>query len=104
MGSPCAKTCQNPGSEICIAMCEPKCTCQKGYIMDEEAKKCVKECPKKEPDCGVGGIWNKCGSACERTCQNPGSEVCTEQCVPKCTCTEGYLMDEKSKKCVKECP
>jgi hypothetical protein len=35
--------------------------------------------------CTGGQIWNDCGSACTRTCDNQ-NPMCTDQCVPRCQC------------------
>ena len=32
-----------------------------------------------------GQVFNKCGSACTKTCEDP-NPICTKQCVSKCEC------------------
>ncbi|KAK9881589.1 hypothetical protein WA026_016460 [Henosepilachna vigintioctopunctata] len=57
--------------------------------------------------CGPYGRFDTCGSACAPTCQNPkGSNLCTEQCDPKCLCNSGALLESPHGKCVleKDCP
>ena len=41
----------------------------------------------------------RCGSACPPTCANP-NPICTLQCVPRCQCPRGKVIDKKKKKCV----
>merc|ERR1712048_155945 len=92
----CENTCQNPTAALnCNKKCESRCQCKDGYIRDEVTKRCIskKECKKitdpvdpKTPDCGVGGVWDECGSPCDKTCQSPGSDICADVCVPKCRC------------------
>ena len=41
----------------------------------------------KISECEGGQVWNTCGSACTRTCEEPQpGELCTEQCVEQCEC------------------
>ena len=37
------------------------------------------------PECTGGQIYNSCGSACTKTCDDPMPR-CSKQCVPKCEC------------------
>ncbi|XP_052892692.1 chymotrypsin inhibitor-like [Anopheles moucheti] len=57
---------------------------------------------KAQPKCGENESFQRCGSACERTCSN-GEEwdkPCKSPCVDKCFCQEGFLRDD-SGKCVR---
>ncbi|XP_057338318.1 chymotrypsin inhibitor-like [Microplitis mediator] len=48
-GSPCTSTCDHkyPAGGNCMAVCEPGCYCEKGYIKETDGS-CVKECkPRK---------------------------------------------------------
>nr|XP_033324493.1 chymotrypsin inhibitor-like [Megalopta genalis] len=53
---------------------------------------CNKWCPPNE-------VWNDCGTACPKTCENPNPQICTEQCVIGCQCKDG-LVRNKNWKCV----
>ncbi|XP_029043017.1 chymotrypsin inhibitor-like [Osmia bicornis bicornis] len=54
------------------------------------------KCPENE-------VWNSCGSACPRTCEQP-NPICTLQCVRRCQC-KGDLVRNNDGKCIplKEC-
>ncbi|XP_026479353.1 cysteine-rich venom protein 6-like [Ctenocephalides felis] len=42
--------------------------------------------------CPPGEMYYRCGTACERTCQNPSPRICTYQCVPNvCQCDNRYV-------------
>jgi hypothetical protein len=41
--------------------------------------------PPNDTDCTGGQVWNTCGSACEKTCEEPAPK-CTMQCVSRCEC------------------
>ncbi|GFU13357.1 TIL domain-containing protein [Nephila pilipes] len=49
---------------------------------------------------------DSCGTACPITCENRNNppRICTLNCIPGCTCDDGYIQLED--KCVKpsECP
>ncbi|KAK9881588.1 hypothetical protein WA026_016459 [Henosepilachna vigintioctopunctata] len=57
--------------------------------------------------CGPYGRYDTCGSACAPTCQmkNPAN-ICTLQCVPKCICSSGSILQSASGKCIRsqDCP
>lgn len=38
--SPCTATCENP-NPICILVCEAKCACPFGTVLDRRVNKCV---------------------------------------------------------------
>ncbi len=56
-------------------------------------------CPVK------GQVFTACGSACPANCTTP-SPICTRQCVRRCECPRGTVIDEISNSCVTldECP
>ena len=57
-------------------------------------------------DCPVKGqVFNECGSACPPNCTTP-IPICTRQCVPRCECPRGTVINELTNKCVpvKDCP
>lgn len=42
--------------------------------------------------CPPGEMYYRCGTACERTCQNPSPRICTYQCVPNvCQCDNRFV-------------
>ena len=47
---------------------------------------------EEKNNCTGGMVWKECGSACTRTCSEP-EPVCTKQCVPKCECPEGHVLE-----------
>ena len=51
------------------------------------------ECPVE------GQLFTRCGSACPPNCTNP-SPICTRQCVARCECPRGKVIDERKNKCV----
>ncbi len=57
------------------------------------------ECPVK------GQIFKECGSACPANCTTP-NPICTRQCVARCECPAGQVIDEKKNECVPrdQCP
>uniref|UniRef100_A0A915P6S4 TIL domain-containing protein n=1 Tax=Meloidogyne floridensis TaxID=298350 RepID=A0A915P6S4_9BILA len=89
--------------------CKPFSFCQAPeatpeLIQDEiKNKEQVKQqkCPKNE-------IWEKCGNACEPTCQSMYSEEpCSSVCeMPGCTCTDNFVRLSVGGPCIEwtECP
>ena len=53
----------------------------------------ILECPVE------GQLFTRCGSACPPNCTNP-SPICTRQCVARCECPRGKVIDERKNKCV----
>ena len=49
--------------------------------------------------CSGGRVWNECGSACDRTCDEL-SPMCTAVCVPRCECPRSLV--NKGGACVPE--
>ena len=49
---------------------------------EEETSKPTRK-PKPDPaSCSAAGkVYMECGTACPRTCDNPSSVICTEECV-----------------------
>lgn len=57
-------------------------------------------------DCPVKGqVFTRCGLACPPNCTTP-NPICTKQCVPRCECPKGTIINEATNKCVPEyrCP
>ena len=57
-------------------------------------------------DCPVvGQLFTDCGSACPPNCTDP-HPFCTKQCVARCECPDGEVINEATNKCVpiEECP
>ncbi|XP_051167538.1 zonadhesin-like [Leptopilina boulardi] len=59
--------------------------------------------------CGPNAIYNKCGSACRKTCLSINDNrkcLFDKMCHPGCECIEGYVRDLESKRCVlpHQCP
>ena len=57
-------------------------------------------------DCPVKGqVFNECGSACPPNCTTP-NPICTRQCVPRCECPRGTVINELTNTCVRtnKCP
>lgn len=55
-------------------------------------------------DCPENEIFDSCGTACEANCHY-SPIICTEQCVAKCFCMEGFIRLIPDGKCVptREC-
>jgi hypothetical protein len=53
---------------------------------------CARKCPKNE-------VFNSCGTACEPNCHF-SPILCTDQCVAKCFCRNGYIRLKPKGKCV----
>ena len=56
-------------------------------------------------DCPPTQVFNQCGSACTPTCSRPVIP-CTLQCVARCECPRGTLLNQRTKRCVplSKCP
>lgn len=48
--------------------------------------------PPPPPAPGSGLVWNDCGSACPRTCENPDPQMCTMNCVAGYFCADPTLL------------
>ena len=107
-GTACEDTCDNylDESRLCTTECVTGCFCEVGKVRSEPDHRCVdtSECP----DCGVGEVFEACGTACEDTCDNylDESRVCTMNCVTGCFCEGGKVRSEPDHRCVdtSECP
>ncbi|KFB36020.1 putative salivary secreted serine protease inhibitor [Anopheles sinensis] len=57
----------------------------------------------KNKKCGENETYQRCGTACERRCDNSDywNTPCEEPCVDKCFCDDGYLRDKDTNKCVR---
>nr|NP_001395055.1 uncharacterized protein LOC125491497 precursor [Aedes aegypti] len=47
-------------------------------------------------------VYDDCGSACEKTCENwqPGTLGCVKMCVDGCFCEEGYVRSNATGECI----
>ncbi|XP_013398726.1 papilin isoform X2 [Lingula anatina] len=83
-GSACAATCEEP-NPFCTKQCAPRCECPPDRPILHEGK-CItqKYCPAPL-ECPPDQVYMECGSACNRTCEDP-DPVCTYQCVGRCQC------------------
>ena len=50
------------------------------------------------PVCTHGQVWNECGSACTRTCDDP-TPMCNRMCAARCECPFG-LVEQKDGSCI----
>ena len=49
---------------------------------------------QRQTSCPEGMEFNRCGTACPRTCDNLGEPlVCTRQCVRGCFCAQGTILN-----------
>ena len=57
------------------------------------------------PECTGGQVYNSCGSACTKTCDDPMPR-CSKQCVPKCECPSNSPIWYGSYTCIvkEQCP
>ncbi|XP_031339683.1 zonadhesin-like [Photinus pyralis] len=102
----CAPTCQNPIPRICTLECRSGCTCRDGYLWDEYAQRCVKRYHCSQV-CDENQEW--CDHVADDlpTCQSLYRPLLPYRYAPRfvplrpgCTCTSGYIMDEKTRKCI----
>ncbi|XP_072174259.1 scavenger receptor cysteine-rich domain-containing protein DMBT1-like [Diadema setosum] len=109
-GTACPATCDNPGPQICTRQCVAGCFCPAGTVLEQPGgQRCVplEECPSGPEDCPSGMTYNRCGTACPATCDNPGPQICTRQCVAGCFCAAGTVLEQPGgQRCVplEECP
>ncbi|XP_049295858.1 cysteine-rich venom protein 6-like [Anopheles funestus] len=49
-----------------------------------------------QTECGENETFQRCGTGCERTCNNgeDWDKPCSEPCVDKCFCQDGFLRDD----------
>ncbi|XP_041464168.1 uncharacterized protein LOC446192 isoform X6 [Lytechinus variegatus] len=102
-GSACEMTCENPEPQMCIKMCTPGCFCPSVTIrLSPDSDTCLpllmdvafqESCPETGPEapplingCTGDLVYTECGSGCERTCDDPDPEMCTEECRAGCFC------------------
>ena len=93
-GSACNSTCDEP-IPICTQQCVPRCQCPYDTVWfnsenPDEDPVCrpASDCPG---DCEGDYVWKECGSACERTCEEP-FPACTRECVQGCECPGDSLL------------
>lgn len=111
--------CVASGRTECEGFCADKCEVCGGLVdtkcSNESQQCCVNPLDWTGQD-GVGlGLclddcclapmeWNKCGSGCDRTCENP-SPVCQTSCVARCQCpTDRPLLLNGECVSVSDCP
>ena len=82
-GSLCTPTCEEP-NPVCTEQCVKGCFCPRERPIELPDGRCVAadDCP---PKCPGDKVFNRCGSACPSTCEDP-DPPCTKQCVARCTC------------------
>ena len=93
-GSGCEKSCQTRAHpKFCTFGCVQKCSCESGFILNEESGECIQEenCPYDpkvdSPICLHNEEWLECSSAesqaCESNCDNPSKSFsCKKICIP----------------------
>ncbi|KAM8927853.1 von Willebrand factor-like [Pelodytes ibericus] len=108
-GTACPINCENVHNpqDFCTMQCVPECFCVKPYIfLSGKSGPCVlpKDCPTyKYENCLKNQVWNSCGTACPRNCENfrNAPDLCKMQCVPDCFCVKPYIFQSgKSGPCV----
>ncbi|XP_028162856.1 zonadhesin-like isoform X1 [Ostrinia furnacalis] len=112
-GTFCTK-CSNykKGPIACPAICRLNgCDCRKGYIYDQNIKKCVlpKQCT---PTCKDNEVYSDCinGGCSPRNCSQLGKpqpcvKLSPDACIKGCVCKSGYLKADNGT-CIpsKQCP
>ncbi|CAI8005565.1 PI-actitoxin-Axm2b [Geodia barretti] len=103
-GTACPRTCGNINTTFgCTLQCVQGCFCPRGLV--EYGEHCVPPqfCPSEisrpprpsptpgTPQCPGVKEFNECGTACPLTCDNPGPQICTFQCVRGCFCPSGLV-------------
>ncbi|KAK3591666.1 hypothetical protein CHS0354_040579 [Potamilus streckersoni] len=96
--------CDCPDNKVCE--CESfkaysnACSREGIFIRWEQHSECI------DPNlCPVGAVYDRCGSACPKTCENYNSvERCHKLCVPGCQCPSGLVLHKH--KCISpaDCP
>ncbi|EAT48611.1 AAEL000363-PA [Aedes aegypti] len=64
-------------------------------------------CAADPPCADPNEVYDCCGSACQRTCNNELIYIlCIKKCVPGCFCRDGYVRQYDNGPCVRleECP
>ncbi|XP_064384618.1 kielin/chordin-like protein [Halichondria panicea] len=90
-------TCPAHPDAVCVADFCGGCNARFFIGKKEVTDTC--KCPVK------GQIFKECGSACPANCTTP-NPICTRQCVARCECPAGQVIDEKKNECVPrdQCP
>lgn len=83
--------------------CKPGCVCKQGYKLDGPTGQCYSGsalCPDPK------SYWDTCSNSCShKTCKTIDEPMwCAEvlRCIPACSCSGEYILNEKSGKCVTE--
>ncbi|KAF5294992.1 hypothetical protein FQA39_LY13302 [Lamprigera yunnana] len=98
----CKRTCanMNDDSYVCNKPCEPGCSCQPGYIWNNQENQCILSCDCEKANCGPNEKWSECAKLeCRETCQRNKTRNCGE-CQSGCICKKGYIWDENIRQCV----
>lgn len=84
--------------DFCVAVCPA------GYSLNPSTQQCSLKCEQ----CPALEFFNRCGSICSKTCDNPTGEgiFCSSACNPQCDCIQGYLRSDRTRRCVlaSNCP
>ncbi|KAH7001270.1 chymotrypsin inhibitor [Ilyonectria destructans] len=48
---------------------------------------------EKRTDCPENSVYTQCGTACPLRCGKPPPKFCTLQCVERCQCLRGLLLN-----------
>ncbi|PAV82181.1 hypothetical protein WR25_19260 [Diploscapter pachys] len=112
--SSCEPQCGQPDDRICNLMCRTGCKCSDGFKLSKDGKSCVRSCDEDnsngdgytdvaknprdtEKQCPVNELWSNCHSACEPSCEQPFSTVCTLQCKMGCGCLSGFFRNSEGR-------
>ena len=79
--SACTKTCMDK-DPVCTEPCVPRCECPASLPIFNSG-----ECIVEEKCCPGEQVWTECGSACDKTCNDPNPS-CTGGCVERCQCPD----------------